>query len=80
MLSDTIPVFLNGRPVAMPPGSTLEQLVVHADPDLAAELLAGRAVATDARGIAVSAGETLLAGAIFRVTRSARSAGSALDA
>jgi len=76
MLSDTIPVFLNGRPVSVPTGCTLEQLLAQEDPALAAELQAGRAAATDARGIAVAADEPLLAGAIFRVMRSARSGGA----
>lgn len=80
MRSDAVPVFLNGHPVEMPPGSTLRELLACADPDLGAALALGAAQATDGRGLPVTADTPLAAGAIFRVFRSARTgAGSAAD-
>ena len=67
-----IPVFLNGRPVSVPPGTTLQALVDREAPELGAALGAGEARATDARGIAVSGEVVLWAGAIFRVFQPAR--------
>jgi hypothetical protein len=74
MLSDSIPVFLNGRPVRASPGATLCQLVTQEDPELGAALAAGLAAATDARGLPAGKDTLLTAGAIFRVFRSARTA------
>ena len=79
MISDSIPVFLNGRPCRVPPGSTLAQLLVGANPELAHELEHGAAQATDARGLPVDPAAPLTAGAIVRVQRSART-GDAADA
>ena len=74
MLSDSIPVFLNGRPARVPPGCTLGQLVAQEAPELAGPLESGQAGATDGRGVAVSTDTPVSAGAIFRVFRSARAA------
>ena len=76
----TIPVFLNGRPARVLPGATLRDLVSQEDPDLAQALEAGRARATDARGIAAPADIVLVAGTIYRVFLSARSERDAADA
>lgn len=78
-MPDTLPVFLNGRPLQAPAGSTLGQLLAEHDPDLFAALLGGGAIASDGRGIAADPDVPLTAGAIFRVMRSAR-AGEATDA
>jgi hypothetical protein len=80
MLSDSIPVFLNGRPARVPSGFTLSQLVAQEDPELGVSLQAGLAAATDARGLPVDPDQVLSAGAIFRVFRSARSAAPPSDA
>ena len=72
MIPELIPVFLNGRAVTMPSGSSLADLVRAAEPDLAPALLAGGVRATDGRGIEVPADAPISAGAIFRVFRSAR--------
>lgn len=80
MSSDSIPVFLNGHPARVPAGSTLGQLVAQEDPELAASLDAGRATATDARGLPADKDAPLAAGAIFRVFRSARTATGRDDA
>lgn len=80
MISDDIAVFLNGSLVRAPAGATLGELVLTADPPLGAALAAGEARATDARGIASDPSTVLVAGAIFRVFRSARTTGAAPDA
>jgi hypothetical protein len=80
MLSDSIPVFLNGRPARVPLGFTLSQLVRQEDPELGASLVAGLAAATDARGLPVDRETVLVAGAVFRVFRSSRAASPADDA
>jgi len=80
MLSDSIPVFLNGRPARVPSGSTLRQLVAQEEPELGAALEAGLAAAVDARGLPVDKDLVLQAGAIFRVFRSARAAALPDDA
>lgn len=72
MLSDSIPVFLNGNPRRVAPGSTLADLLAHDDPDLGRALELGRAKATDGRGIAIAPGTRLTAGSILRVAHSAR--------
>ncbi len=80
MPSETIPVFLNGRPARVPAGSTLRQLLDQEDPELGASLDAGAAAANDARGLPVAADTALVAGAIFKVFRSARNASARDDA
>ena len=65
-------VFLNDRPVEVAAGSTLGQLVAATLPDLAGGLGTGSVVASDGRGVSVTADEVLRACMIFRVTRSAR--------
>ena len=77
MISDLVPVFLNGRSCRVPSGCTLAELVAQDDPELARELARGAALATDARGLPADPAAVLVAGAIYRVSRSARSAGPA---
>jgi len=73
-------VFLNGRLLAAPPGSSLRQLLAQHDPALHASLAAGMASATDARGLPIDPDASLVAGAICRVARSARQAQDGADA
>lgn len=77
MISDLIPVFLNGRSRRVVPGATLGQLLAQDDPALARALELGAAKATDGRGIPADADVLLVPGAIFRVVRSARPDGPA---
>lgn len=72
MISGLIPVFLNGQPCHVAPGSTLVQLLARQDPALAEALERGTALATDARGIAADPSAVMPPGAIFRVVRTAR--------
>lgn len=80
MPSDTIPVFLNGRPARVPAGSTLRQLLTQEDPELAAAMAAGQATANDARGLPVDDNVPVPAGSIFKVFRSARATPGRTDA
>ncbi len=61
----------------MPAGETLGDLLAEHEPDLFAALLGGQAIATDGRALPVDPAQTLTAGAIFRVRRSARLGGIA---
>jgi hypothetical protein len=74
---DTIPIFINERPVRAPRGATLGQVLAEHDPELLAELLGGTAQATDARGLPVDPDLPVHAGAIRRVRRTARHQGGA---
>ena len=76
----SIPVFLNGRQVPASPGSSLRQLLAEHEPDLHASLASGTAAATDPRGLPVDPDAPLVAGAIFRIGRSARQAQEDADA
>lgn len=78
-MPDNLPVFINGRPLRAPAGSTLGQLLAEHDPDLFAALIGGSAIVSDGRGIAADPDLPLTAGAIFRVVRSSR-AGENADA
>ncbi|MGH7582909.1 MAG: hypothetical protein ACREL5_06780 [Gemmatimonadales bacterium] len=73
MTFDSFVVFLNDQPVKVRPGSTLADLLAAAAPDLGVALDDGIAWATDGRGVAVDGATTMVAGAIFRVQRRARS-------
>lgn len=74
-------VFVDERPVSVPPDAVARDAVAALDPALLARLEDGTAYLTDARGIRLEAGAPLAAGAIVRVVRSARrSADSDADA
>ncbi|HET8763000.1 MAG TPA: hypothetical protein VFM12_06255 [Gemmatimonadales bacterium] len=69
-------IFINEKPFDLPPGATVRDAVEALDPDLLPDL-GNRAQATDGRGIALAPEDTLSAGSILRVLRSARQAGDA---
>ncbi len=74
-------VFVDERPVSVPPGAVARDAVAALDPALLARLEDGTSYLTDARGVRLEAGALLAAGSIVRVVRSARrSAGSDADA
>lgn len=60
-------VFVNERPVDVPGGATVQAAVSAFDAALGQALAAGRARATDARGIEVEPAAPLQAGSILRV-------------
>jgi hypothetical protein len=74
-MSDSIPVFVNERALAVPLGSSAAEAVSLFDAALAVRLADGSASVTDARGLPVSPGAVLSAGAILRVAASARRVG-----
>ncbi len=69
-------VFVNERPLDLPPMATVRDAVHLLDADLASRLGSSARV-TDGRGIELDPSATLSAGAIIRVIRSARPAGNA---
>jgi hypothetical protein len=78
--TNPISVFLNGRLLTAPPGSSLRQVLAEHEPELHASLATGAASATDARGLPIDPDAPLAAGAIRRVARSARQAPDDVDA
>lgn len=75
----SIPVFVNARSLALPPGATARDAIVAAAPDLLAPCEAGEAQVTDARGLPVALATPLAAGAILRVARRSGRAGATGD-
>lgn len=71
-MPEAIRVFVNERAVSVPPGAAVLDAVRALDPGLAERLAAGRAYATDARGVPVESAAPLGAGAILRVIVPAR--------
>lgn len=76
-MTDTIPIFVNDRPLRVAVGATLGEVLATHDPALLVALLDGQALATDARTLAVDVDAPVAAGSIFRVRRSARLGGTA---
>ncbi|MDX2192531.1 MAG: hypothetical protein NW201_04190 [Gemmatimonadales bacterium] len=74
-MAEGIRVFVNERPVTVPPGADAYAATVAADAALAEALAAGTAGVTDARGLPVDPAAPLVAGAILRV-RAVRRAGA----
>jgi adenosine deaminase len=70
-------VFINGRGLDVPPGTTVRTALYMHDSSLAAQVDAGTAYVTDARGIGLAADERLAAGSILRVVVRSRRADSA---
>jgi len=73
-MTDTIPVFVNGRRVMLPRGGTASMAAAQEDPAFADQ--AGVTI-SDARGLPVSPDAVLASGAILRVAARARRAGGA---
>jgi hypothetical protein len=74
-MSAPLRVFVNGRPLDMPPGSTALDAVTALDPPLGRQVAEGSAFLTDGRGLELPASALLAAGAILRARVSARRAG-----
>lgn len=73
---ESFTVFVNERPVLVPPGASAHGAVRLADPALADRLATGEAVLGDARGLPVDPGTPLEPGVILRVVVSARRTGA----
>ena len=76
-MSGAMPVFVNERHLSVPTGASAADAVAQFDPALAARVADGSASLTDARGLPVAPASPLAAGAILRVSVSARRAGGA---
>jgi hypothetical protein len=73
-------LFVNDRPVRVPPEGTLGDAVAASDGGLAAKLREGAAYLTDGRGIRVEPSSPVFPGAIIRVVLSARASRNEADA
>ena len=73
-------LFINDRPVRVPPESTLGDAVAAGDGALAAKLREGAAYLTDGRGIRVDPSAPVFEGAIIRVIAPARAPRNEADA
>ncbi len=71
-MTPLVRIYVDGRPLGVPPGATVADAVSGDDPDLAAEVRDGRAYVTDGVGRPIDPGTSVFPGAIFRVVRSAR--------
>ena len=71
-MSEPIRVFVNGKGVMVPPGSTVLEAVTAADAAAADEVRAGTRLVADSRGIAVPAETPVSGGYVMRII-SARS-------
>ena len=72
LVSDTIPVFVDGHCVRPAAGATAAAAVALHDGALAEQVAAGAAYVTDGRGIRLASDTPLQAGAILRVIVTAR--------
>jgi hypothetical protein len=73
-------IFVNATPLDVPAGTDVQRAVAVHDAGLAAQVAAGTAFVTDARGIELPGAAPLEAGSILRVVvRARRGAGSADD-
>jgi hypothetical protein len=72
---ETLRVFIDAQGVDVKPGATAIEAVEAHDKTLALEVLEGKKILTDSRGLPVDSHTTLESGAIFRlVSRRDRSA------
>lgn len=71
-MSDAVLVFVNDRPLRLPPGASALDAVVAFDAALGRQLAAGAAQLSDGRGIPLAPATPVFAGAIFRCVVSAR--------
>lgn len=78
-MSGSLRVFLNGKALSVPPGSTVLDAVLSADRDAADGIRAGTRLVADSRGIAVAANTPLTGGFVMRLI-SARARSTAADA
>ena len=78
-MTAAVTVFVDGRRVEVPPGSTVLEAVRKADPDAARQVEGGQRVVTDSRGLPTAVEASVHGGAIFRLVpaRSPREADGA---
>jgi hypothetical protein len=74
-VSDTIRVFVDGRGLDVPSGSTALDAVRAASSEAASAVVAGRRAITDSRGLPLSPATPLSAGSILRLVTARAPAG-----
>ena len=78
-MSETVRVYINGKPVDVDFASTALQAVEAWDSDQAAAIRSGDKMITDSRGIPARNDAPVHNGAIFRIVRARQSAGEDND-
>jgi hypothetical protein len=76
---DRLIVFVNGRRVEVPPGSTALDAVRAWSADAAREVEGGARVIADSRGLPTAAGSPATSGAIFRLVSARAGTDAAAD-
>jgi hypothetical protein len=66
-LSEPLQVYVGGKRIEVPPGSSVLDAVRAANADDAAAVADGRRIVTDSRGLPTSASDKVFAGAIYRL-------------
>lgn len=66
-MSDLLQVYVGGKRIEVPPGSTVLDAVRTASADDAAAVADGRRVVTDSRGLPTPATDRVFVGAIYRL-------------
>ncbi len=79
MSTEPLVVFVNGKSVSVPQGSTVADAVAEADPTAAVELTNGTRSVVDSRGLPVATSTPLTGGFVMRLI-SARSSRESTDA
>jgi hypothetical protein len=79
MTTEPLIVFVNGKSVSVPQGSTVLDAVAASDPAAAAEVTNGTRGVVDSRGLPVASSAPLTGGFVMRVV-SARSSRESSDA
>lgn len=73
-MSDSVRIYINGKPVAVDGGATALQAIESWDPTQAAAIRNGERMITDSRGIPARNDGPVHNGAIFRIVRARPSA------
>jgi hypothetical protein len=71
-MTDSIRVYVNGRGVDVPAGSTAIDAVRASDSALAEQVVAGDRALTDSRGLPLEPSQVLVAGSILRIVSGRR--------
>lgn len=66
-MSDLLQVYIGGKRVEVPPGSTVLDAVRITSADEAAAVAEGRRIVTDSRGLPTPTNDQVFAGAIYRL-------------
>jgi hypothetical protein len=78
-MSDTVRIYINGRPIDVDAGATILEAVEAWDEIQAVAVRSGERMITDSRGIVTANTTPVHNGAIFRIVRARQSAGDDQD-